>query len=637
MNQSDSYYQRLALQLLELLGGTRNVLSVDQCTTRLRFSLRHIPLNNIAAIKSLPDVITVMNSGGQFQVILGSQVNQIYQVIQPLIEEHSNSHLRRHAGGLIETVTSIFAPILWLLTAAGILKGVIVLFTSLGWLAPDGDTHRILYAAADSVFFFLPLLLGYTAAKKFGSNPLLGIMIGGALVHPDIINHVQWLFSQKIQGIHVAQEGFFHIPVHYLNYSNSVIPILFATWFNARLERLFPKHLPEFAEKLIAPFAALLITIPLTFLIIGPVSAFVADLIATTVTGLYDINPLLAGLLIGSLWQVLVVFGIHWCLFPLSLNNIATHGFDVLLPLYIPAIFGQMGACLGILLKTKDKKVKGHAGSAALSALFGITEPAIYGVTLPRKWPFVIGCLCGGIGSSIIALFHAKAYSTGLMSLFTFAQLISPSGLDSSVLACIYATLFTIVLSTLLTFIFTPAAKEPAAAQAAPPSEAEAAPVISHSHQQQIVYSPLSGELLPLAQVADPTFASEIMGKGIAIRPDNGILVAPFAGRVASVFKTQHAIGIKSETGIELLIHIGLDTVKLAGKGFALNVAVDDAFAVGDPLITFDLNIIQQAGYDIATPIIVANTGDYLDVIAVEKGHIEAGSPLMTVMGAAEG
>lgn len=626
-----SYHDHLAHQIVNLLGGSNNIIRVSHCTTRLRFQLQRIPTEAIKEIKNLPDVISVIHSGGLFQVVIGTQVEKLYQSIQPLLKPQKQSNLPNGIGTIINTITGIFYPLLWLLSAGGILKGLVLLSSSIGWVAINSGTYRILFSAADTIFFFLPIFLGYTAAKYFNSNPLFGIAIAGALVHPEITTHVNWLFSQQIAGQEVPSENFMGLPVLYLNYSTSVIPILFATWFNVRLEQALTKKLSTFLNNWLMPFLCLAITIPITFLVIGPLSTFIANIISSGMLYLYHSSPEFAGLLIGAIWQVLVVFGIHWCLLPIIINNFSVDGYSLITPLLIPAIFGQVGACLGILLRTHNNKTRGYAASSAITALFGVTEPAIYGITLPRKWPFIFGCLSAAIGSSIIASFHVKSYSMGLLSLFSFIQIISPQGIDNTVVVCILATLLTLALSVTLTYFFTPHTHEDAK-QIESNSSPTLTPPSSFQKQHLQIASPLSGKVVPLSMVNDPTFASEIMGKGIAIRPENGILFAPFDGYVASIFKSHHAIGLKNDQGIELLIHIGLDTVKLQGDGFTLLIQAGDKINEGMPLIHFDLGKITRLGFDTTTPIFITNSHDYLEVISTQADYVEAGDKLLTVL-----
>lgn len=626
-----TYHDHLAHQVVKQLGGSNNIIRVSHCTTRLRFQLKQVPIEAIKEIKNLPDVISVIHTGGLFQIVIGTHVEKLYQSILPLLKPQKHTHFSHWMGAIINTITGIFHPLLWLLSAGGILKGFVLLSSNLGWITINSGTYRILFSAADTIFFFLPIFLGYTAAKYFNSNPLFGIAIAGALVHPEITTHVNWLFSQQIAGQEVPSENFMGLPILYLNYSTSVIPILFATWFNVRLEQALPKNLSTFLYNWLTPFLCLTITIPITFLVIGPLSTFIANMISSGILYLYHTSPELAGGVIGAIWQMLVVLGIHWCLVPIMMNNIAIDGYSLIIPLLIPAIFGQVGACLGIFLKTHNNKTRGYAGSAAITALFGVTEPAIYGITLPRKWPFIFGCFSAAIGSSIIASFHVKSYSMGLLSLFSFIQIISPQGIDNTVVVCILATLLTLALSVTLTYFFTPHTHEDAK-QIESNTSPTLTPPSSLQKQHLQISSPLSGEVVPLSMVNDPTFASEIMGQGVAIRPDSGTLFAPFDGYVASIFKSHHAIGLKSEQGVELLIHIGLDTVKLQGDGFSLLVQTGEKITEGMPLIQFDLDKITHLGFDTTTPIFITNSHDYLEILSTHEAYVKAGDRLLTTL-----
>lgn len=638
MASSTDYHDRLARQIIDKLGGPSNVTRVTHCTTRLRFQLGHIPGDAVKEVQKLPEVISVMHSGGLFQIVIGTQVEKLYQSVLPHLSGHEPAVIPGHVNSLISTITNIFNPILWLLSAAGILKGIIILCVSMSWLSADSGTYRVFYSAADTVFFFLPVLLGYTASKHFGSNPLFGITIAGALVHPEITNHVNFLFAQQASNTAPQAADFLGIPIQFINYSNSVIPIIFATWFNVWLERRIPPALPQYLRKWLVPFLCLLITIPLTFLVIGPLSTTIAKIISGAVFFLYHASPVIAGVVIGAIWQVLVLFGIHWSLAPIVMNNIAVNGFDVIPPLLIPAVFGQVGACLGIVLKYRKTQSVAYAGSAAVTAMFGVTEPAIYCITLPRRWPFIFGCFSAAIGSGIAAFFYAKAYSLAMPGLFSVIQIIPPSGIDNSVFATIWGTVISLVLATLLTYFFTPANSVQAPSSVdipdrpQPPDDSVTNSTPQNKHSMLQIFSPLTGDVIPLAMVNDPTFASEIMGQGVAIRPEEGELCAPFNGQVASVFKTHHSIGLRSEDGIEMLIHIGLDTVKLNGKGFELLVAAGEEMTQGQPLIRFDLQLLSTLGYDTTTPIVITNSDDYFDLIMTNSSRVKSGESLLTML-----
>ncbi|EGQ8194983.1 PTS beta-glucoside transporter subunit IIABC [Vibrio parahaemolyticus] len=644
MPNPTNYHNRLAQQIIARVGGTSNIKSVSHCTTRLRFQLKRIPVDAVKEINQLPEVIAVMNFSGLFQIVIGTEVEKVYQAVLPLLKTSASTEIPSHLTSVISTITSIFNPILWLLSAAGILKGLIILFVNLNWLEVDNGTYLILFSSADAIFYFLPILLGYTSAKHFGTNPLFGIAIAGALVHPEISNHVDWLFLQNTAGVEVEPDNFLGLQVEFLKYSNSVLPIIFATWFNVRLEQLSLKTTSDFLSKWLAPFLCLSVTIPLTFLVIGPASIMVAKYISSGVFFLYHSSPEVAGFVIGAIWQVMVVFGIHWSFVPILMNNSAVNGYDVLPPLLIPAVFGQVGACMGVLLLSLRKKEANYAGTAALTAIFGVTEPAIYAITLPRKWPFIFGCLSAAVGSSIVAYFQAKAYSLGMPSLFSFVQIVPHSGIDDSVIATILATLLTLVSATLLTYFFTPMLTSRSDLKASardhnPPPPPVKDKEIKHAPQPDLVnkeylqiQSPLIGEVIPLAMVNDPTFSSESMGQGVAIRPEQGELKAPFNGKVASVFKTHHSIGLESDDGVQMLIHIGLDTVKLNGKGFKLLVKVGQEITEGQPLILFDLQVLTTLGYDTTTPIVITNSDDYFDVISTSNLHTTTGDTLLTII-----
>lgn len=640
MASQSNYHNRLAKQIIDRVGGASNVQRVTHCTTRLRFQLRHIPSDAVKEIYKIPEVISVLHSGGMFQIIVGSQVDKLYQSILPLLETSEGIGIPYHMNNVINTIANIFYPILSLLSVAGILKGSLFLLVNLDWLSVDSGTYRILFSSSDAVFFFLPILLGYSASKHFSTNPLFGIAIACALVHPEINNHVNWLFSQKISGIEITSEYFLGLPVEFINYSNSVIPILFAIWFNVWLEYLIANKLPGSFYKWLTPLLCLIITVPLTFLVIGPLSTVVAKALSAGVFFLYNFSPEFAGFIIGALWQVLVVFGIHWSFVPIMMNNIAVNGYDVIPPLLIPAAFGQVGACLGVLLINRREKRTSYAGTAALTAAFGVTEPAIYGINLPLKWPFIFGCITAAIGSSIVAYFQAKAFSLGMPGLFLIVQIVPPTGIDSTVIVTVLATIFTLVSATIVTYIFTPILAEKRGTEASiedsnQPIKPKQSSKENHDDVRKEclkISSPLAGKVVPLSEVDDPTFASEIMGQGIAIKPEEGELRAPFDGKVVSVFKALHSIGLQSDDGIQMLIHIGLDTVKLEGQGFELLVEVGEEIKEGQPLILFDLQLLDTLGYDSTTPILITNSDDYFDVIATSSTHVKTGAMLLTVI-----
>ncbi|HBQ5669798.1 TPA: PTS beta-glucoside transporter subunit IIABC [Klebsiella quasipneumoniae subsp. similipneumoniae] len=615
-------YKALAQDILNRVGGKENIVSLVHCATRLRFKLKDNGKADAEGLKANPGVIMVVESGGQFQVVIGNHVHDVWQAVrqeaglsddsEPTAESVEKGSL---LGQIIDVVSGIFTPFIGVLAASGILKGMLALAVVCGWLTPQQGTYKIWFAASDALFFFFPLFLGYTAGKKFGGNPFVSMVIGGALTHPLMIQAFE---ASQAPG--AAVEHFLGIPVTFINYSSSVIPIILASWVCCWLERKSNALLPSSMKNFFTPAICLAVVVPLTFLLIGPLATWLSHLLAQGYQIIYAVAPWLAGAAMGALWQVCVIFGLHWGLIPLMINNLTVLGHDSMLPMLLPAVMGQVGAVLGILLKTRDTRQKVLAGSAFSAGIFGITEPAIYGLTLPLRRPFIFGCVAGAIGGAIVGFSNAHVYSFGFGNIFTVAQMIPPQGLDSTVWGGVVGIFAALIISCGLTFF----AGLPRASAA--PGAVAVAPVSAND-----ILAPMSGSVIALDQVPDSTFASGLLGKGVAIIPAVGKVIAPFPGEVASLFQTKHAIGLQSDSGIELLIHVGIDTVKLDGVPFTAHVKEGDRVQAGDLLIEFDRQAILDAGYDLATPIIISNSDDYREIDTVAPSAVEAGQPLLSV------
>ncbi|HBR1417876.1 TPA: PTS beta-glucoside transporter subunit IIABC [Klebsiella quasipneumoniae subsp. similipneumoniae] len=615
-------YKALAQDILNRVGGKENIVSLVHCATRLRFKLKDNGKADAEGLKANPGVIMVVESGGQFQVVIGNHVHDVWQAVrqeaglsddsEPTAESVEKGSL---LGQIIDVVSGIFTPFIGVLAASGILKGMLALAVVCGWLTPQQGTYKIWFAASDALFFFFPLFLGYTAGKKFGGNPFVSMVIGGALTHPLMIQAFE---ASQAPG--AAVEHFLGIPVTFINYSSSVIPIILASWVCCCLERKSNALLPSSMKNFFTPAICLAVVVPLTFLLIGPLATWLSHLLAQGYQIIYAVAPWLAGAAMGALWQVCVIFGLHWGLIPLIINNLTVLGHDSMLPMLLPAVMGQVGAVLGILLKTRDARQKVLAGSAFSAGIFGITEPAIYGLTLPLRRPFIFGCVAGAIGGAIVGVSNAHVYSFGFGNIFTVAQMIPPQGLDSTVWGGVVGIFAALIISCGLTFF----AGLPRASAA--PGAVAVAPVSAND-----ILAPMSGSVIALDQVPDSTFASGLLGRGVAIIPAVGKVIAPFPGEVASLFQTKHAIGLQSDSGIELLIHVGIDTVKLDGVPFTAHVKEGDRVQAGDLLIEFDRQAILDAGYDLATPIIISNSDDYREIDTVAPSAVEAGQPLLSV------
>ncbi|MBD8161697.1 PTS beta-glucoside transporter subunit IIABC [Erwinia persicina] len=624
-------YQLLSEEILQGVGGKENVSSVVHCATRLRFKLKDSRKANTAALKANAGVIMVVESGGQYQVVIGNHVSEVYQALLStagLSEGDDDQQDTQDKGSLfarfIDIVSAIFTPFVGVMAASGILKGLLALALACGLTSETTGTYITLSAAGDAVFYFLPVLLGYTAGKKFGGNAFTTMIIGAALVHP-----------MMMAAFTASQAGspplhFFGIPMILINYSSSVIPIIFAAWFSCLIERVVHSRLPGSVRNFTTPLICLAIVVTVTFMLIGPVATWVSQMLAAGYLHAYSFSPTFAGAFMGAFWQVCVIFGLHWGLVPIMLNNLAIHGADTLLPLLMPAVLGQAGATLGVLLRTRDVKLKGIAASAFSASLFGITEPAVYGVTLPNRRPFIFGCIGGAMGAAVLGFFHTTSYSFGLPSVFTFSQVVPKTGFDASVVAAIVGALIAFIFAALATALFgLPAVKEAEAVTTDLPAAA-ASPDLLH---KQTLSSPMSGAVVALEQVPDETFASGLLGKGMGIQPTEGRVLSPVNGTVASLFRTRHAIGLEADNGAEVLIHVGIDTVKLDGLHFTAHVSQGDTVRVGDLLLEFDIPAIRAAGYDLTTPVLISNSEDYIDVLAASpRQEVAAGEPLLTLI-----
>ncbi|EOH63596.1 beta-glucoside-specific PTS transporter subunit IIABC [Enterococcus mundtii] len=619
--------QAVGRRVWEAVGGEKNVNSLVHCATRLRFKLKDESIADTQKLKNDPDVIQVVQSGGQYQVVIGSNVSDVYQAIvdeQGLGEgasSESEDTSKNPLNRLIDIISSIFTPFLGAMAAAGILKGFLSLATVLGWLAADSGTYQILFAAADGVFTFLPVMLAFTAAKKFKTNQFLSVAIAMALVYPTIT---------QLAGSGVAVD-FFGLPVilSQSGYTSSVIPIILAVWVQSKFEPLVKKVIPQFLQMIFVPMIVLLVMVPLTFLVLGPIGTVIGNALGGLFNSIYSFSPLVAGVIMGSMWQVLVMFGMHWGFVPIIFLNIEQYGFDVLMPMLLPAILAQGGAALGVALRTKDSKLRSLGISSMITSFFGITEPTVYGVTLPLKKPFIVACISGGIGGGIIGFAGVKAFSSGLISLLTIPTFISTDpALESSVTMAIIGTAVAFVLGFVGTYLI--GFDEEVQDEKLEATETTTGDTISTARHN--LKSPLTGKVLPLTEVPDKVFSSGAMGKGIAIDPEKGELVAPADGEITTIFPTGHAVGLTTTDGVEILMHIGMDTVELNGEGFAKFVKQGDKVKAGDLLVRFDIEKIKAAGYSVITPVVVTNTDHFADVLELDQQEIIANEDFLAIV-----
>ena len=657
-------YDALAKTIIKDVGGKDNVISVVHCTTRLRFKLKDEKKANDDALKDTDGVVTVVKAGGQYQVVIGNEVADVYeaflkeggfsgggQVADDDLDD-SNMSLMDKA---IDLISGIFTPILGPMAAAGMIKGLTAMCASFGWLAKTSGTYEVLYAIGDGFFYFLPLILAITSAKKFKVDRFTAITIGAAMCYPAMVamNSSKKVLFDLFNGTFLHSQvhaTFLGIPIISMNYTSTVIPIILAVWFASVVEKWCKKWIPTVVKTFLVPFVTLLIVVPLTFLIIGPLATWIGNALAAITSAVYNFSPVLAGILLGGFWQVFVIFGVHWGFVAVMMSNIAALGYDPILGLSLGASFAQIGVVLAILLQTKDQKLKGIALPAFLSGIFGVTEPAIYGVTLPRKKPFVLSCIAAGIGGGLIGFFGTKMYMMGGMGVFVIPAAIGPkTGVDMSVYGLMIAMAVSFVLGFILQMVLGKKSVDQAydEKQAKTVQEvanqadtiAKAAPSLASTSDLNVsteLVSPLAGELLPLSEVKDEVFSSGAMGEGVAVEPSEGVLHAPADGKVVMTFPTGHAIGMKTSDGAEILMHIGMDTVNLQGHGFETLVAKGDEVKAGDELVKFDIDAIHAKGYVVTTPIVVTNSKDYEKITVVSQGKVKVGQEILDLEGASE-
>ena len=608
-------YDDLVKQIAANIGGAENVNSVFHCATRLRFKVKDTNKVDKKRLEQISGVISVIESGGQIQVVIGTHVGDVYAALL----EHTgikaqdgdaadagNGEKKNLVNTFMETVSGIFAPVLAAMCGAGMLKGILILLTTLGVLSTDMGTYRILYAAADGVFTFLPMFLAITAARKFKTSEFIALAIAGALLYPDL--------TAAFSGGEALT--FCKIPVVLVNYTSSVIPIIISVYVLSKLEKFLKKIMPEMIKSFMIPLLCITIMVPATYLVIGPIADTAGNLLAAGYTGLVGLNPIIAGFVLGLLWPLIVMFGLHWGFAPIVMNNIAKYGRDTLFTITGPNNMAQAGATLGVFLKTKNRELKALSGSAAISAvLAGITEPAIYGITLKYKKPFYIGAVFSGIAGAIVAACGAGAPTLLSTSILTLPGYIG-KGFVGFLIACAIAYFG----SAIATFLF--GFSDDMILDNTKPEEKEAEPA---EKMDQELMSPVNGTMIDLSEVKDDAFSKGVLGKGAAFIPADGKVCAPCDGTISALYPTGHAIGISTTQGAEILIHIGMDTVSLEGKGFDVKVAIGQEVKVGDLLVDVDLDVVKDAGLDTTIPMVVANTDDFADIKVAAQGEKKAG------------
>ena len=613
-------YESLAQQIIEKVGGSNNISDVYHCQTRLRFKLIDEKKVNEKELNEMDGIATVLFSGGVFQVVIGTHVKEVFEEIEKNVQiKKNNLEEKAEKQGIIATiidfVAGTFQPVIPALSGAGMVKAVLALLMVFKLISTDSQTYYILNFFADSVFYFLPILLAFSEAKKLKCNPILAASVAGIMMHPN------WS-SLVTAG---AEVRFFEIiPFTLASYTSTVIPIILVILVQAYVERKLEKWIPQSVKLVFVPMLTFIIMGTLALSVLGPIGTIIGGYLATLFNFLSVNASWAPAFIIGAFLPLMVMFGLHNGVAPLGVMQMADLGYD---SIFGPGCFcsnmAQATASLVVSFRTKDKKVKQLATSGSITAFMGITEPTLYGVNLPKKYPLVASMIGGGIGGLYAGITHTHRFATGSSGLPAILLYIGDNTMRVFY-NIIIAMVITIVVTALVTYILSlkyekDEVKEDEIIIEVVEYENEFKEIIMNEE----ILSPLKGHALPLEKSKDSVFGSGALGQGIVIEPSEGKVVSPVDGTILTVFPTKHAIGIKSKGGAEILIHIGIDTVNLNGKYFTSYVEQGNEVKKGDLLVEADIEMIKNAGYCTEVPVIVTNTDQYENINFTINKNVE--------------
>lgn len=617
-------YTQLAKEVVAAVGGKENIVNVTNCMTRLRFVLKDDSIPDKDKVAGIKGVKGVMNQGGQYQVIIGTHVSEVVKDVRREAQISGEGSINKEDMKLIKkdslwnrffkTISGCIMPMLGPMIAGGIIKGILVILVTAGILTKTDGTYLVLYAAGDAILYFMPVIVGFTCGKVFDCNPYVTAVIGAAFLYPDLVSAVS------------AEGGitFLKIPVAAASYTNTFLPIVLAGFVASKLEKLAKKFIPSMLQLMLVPTFVLAVTVPLSWIVIGPVMNTVSSWLSKGVFGIFGMSPLIGGALLGAFWQLVVLLGLHAAFIPILMNNLFSQGYDPVNAVLGLTVWALAGVTLGYALKNKDPEKRGIGFGSLASALCGVTEPAIYSIALPNFKLFVCAWIGGGISGGILGALGGKMYTMAGDGLFRIPAMINPEGLDISFYGFIICALISFAVSAVLAFIMADSGVEEAEQVAEQMDTDMNNHVLEENkmisdNKETIICAPVSGKVICREDIPDETFASGIMGEGIGIKPEEEIIVAPFDGEITSVVDTGHAVGLTSSDGVELLIHVGVDTVKMQGDGFQVFVTEGQKVKTGEKLLKFDRDKIRKAGYSDTTAVLVTNSDDYSSVKTVAE------------------
>lgn len=621
-------YGKIAERLIELLGGKDNIKSVFHCMTRLRFYVKNKSLVNEKEIEKIPEVPGVNWYENQFQVIVGNEVDAIFKALESkgikTGEEKENS---KSSNGvftkIVDTITGCMTPMIPALTAAGMIKVILTLTNYFHILTDKSSTYQVLNFIGDVAFYFMPFLIAANAAKVFKVNQALSLIIAGVLLHPN--------FVKLVEGKGLIT--FIGLPVSKVSYSYSVIPIILMVWIMSYIEKLVDRITPKMTKIILNPTLVILICAPLALILVGPAGDIAGNGLAVAINFLSQKLGFVVLALLAAAFPFIVMTGMHHALTPIGLSAIATGGSDTLIFVsQICANIAQSGATFAVAVKTKNKNMKQLSAASGISALMGITEPALYGVTMKLKRPIFAAAIAAGIGGVVGGILQVSLYipQNSIMSIPCF---IGKKGMGNLVYGIIMIAV-TFVSSFIITYVIGFEDIKEQEAEELEESKLEAQKEVKPLVEKIEVFAPIKGEVVALENVPDKVFADKSLGAGIAVIPDEGKVYSPVDGKVTMIMDSKHGIAIEAEEGLQLLIHIGLETVKLNGKYFKAHVQNGDLVKKGDLLIEFDKEKIEAEGYNLITPILVVNINDYIKSVPMvkEREKVQVNDKLLTIV-----
>lgn len=599
-------YLPLAKDIIKNVGGKENINSLSHCVTRLRFVLNDEKLANDDVLKNMEGVVTVIKSAGQYQVVIGNHVHDVYEDVCSMAKISGDINSKKDDNKsfkdkFFDMITGIFMPSLAVMTGAGMIKGFLALFVFFNWMSDQSGIYTLLYDIADALFTFMPVVIGYTSAKKFNMDPMLGLAIGAGLMYPGLQNTDLEIFGYTIN----------------VSYTGTVLPVIITNIFAAFMYKRLNKVIPDVIKTFFTPLLVLIIAAPIGFIIIGPMANMISEYLLNGILTVYSFSPIIAGLLIGALWQIMIIFGVHTIFAITAIITLMSGAPTPIFSLNFCASFAQTAVVFTIWLKTKDQKLKNIALPAWISGLCGVTEPAIYGVTLPRMKQFIISCIGSSLGAMYLGFADILYYQMAGMGVFAIPGFIQNGGNTGAVLIQVGIALtismgFSFVASY-LTY------------------QDDLKVNANNSDEDLDIMAPVEGKVIALSDVDDEAFASEALGKGICIIPENNKVVAPVTGVVTNLFPTLHAIGITSNDGVEVLIHIGMDTVNLKGKYFKAFVKQGDHVKTGQLLVEFQREELLNLNINLQTPIVITNTNSFKHIELCQNKLVSTGDVILKI------